>query len=66
MFVCYSCSVCIASRECADDVSCLREQGVQRYANTYVDRQVGKSMNISWSYDVRFLSCTEGAKMAVM
>ncbi len=23
-----------------DDVSCLHEQGVQRYANTYVDRQV--------------------------
>ncbi len=27
-------------RERADDVSCLREQGAQRYANTYVDRQV--------------------------
>ncbi len=29
-------------REHADDVSCLQEQGAQRYANTYVDRQVGK------------------------
>ncbi len=26
----------------AYDVSSLREQGVQRYANTYVDRQVGQ------------------------
>ncbi len=25
-----------------DDVSCLREQGAWRYANTYVDRQVGQ------------------------
>ncbi len=25
----------------ADDVSCLYKQGAQRYANTYVDRQVG-------------------------
>ncbi len=33
-------------RECADDVSCLREQGAQRYANTYVDRQVGKSIKM--------------------
>ncbi len=29
-------------RERADDVSCLCEQGAQRYANTYVDRPVGK------------------------
>ncbi len=29
-------------RERADDVSCLCEQGAQRYANTYVDRHVGK------------------------
>ncbi len=33
-------------RECADDVSCLREQGVQRYPNTYFDRQVGKSIKM--------------------
>ncbi len=26
-----------------DDVSCLREQGA-RYANTYVDRQLGKTI----------------------
>ncbi len=47
-------------RERADDVSCLREPGAQMYANTNVDRQVGKTiktlserfdwMNISWSY----------------
>ncbi len=59
MFVCHSRSVYTAS-ERADDVSCLREQGVQRYANTYVDRQVEKTIkmlgprfdwtNISWSY----------------
>ncbi len=42
MFACHSCSVCNSVRERADDVSCLREQGAQRYANTYVDRQVGK------------------------
>ncbi len=30
--------------EHADDVSCLREQGAQRYANTYVDRQVEKTI----------------------
>ncbi len=36
-------SLCLHSvRERADYVSCLREQGAQRYANTYVDRQVGK------------------------
>ncbi len=43
MFVCHSRSVCTAS-ERADDVSCLREQGAQRYANTYVDRQVEKNI----------------------
>ncbi len=26
----------------ADDISCMYEQGAQRYANTYVDRQVGQ------------------------
>ncbi len=31
-------------RERADDVSCLHEQGAQRYANTYVGRQVGKTI----------------------
>ncbi len=44
--------------EHADDVSCLREQDAQRYANTYVDREVGKPIktehfdwtNISSSY----------------
>ncbi len=51
----------IGVRERADDVSCLREQGAQSYANTYVDRQIGKPIkntrtklfdwtNISWSY----------------
>ncbi len=29
-----------------DDVSCLQEQGAQRYANTYVDRQVGKTIKM--------------------
>ncbi len=29
-------------RDRTDDVSCLRKPGAQRYANTYVDRQVGK------------------------
>ncbi len=28
--------------ERADDLTCLREQGAQRYANTYVDKPVGK------------------------
>ncbi len=42
MFACHSCSVCNSVRERADNVSCLREQGAQRYANTYIDRQVGK------------------------
>ncbi len=32
--------------ERADDVSCLREQGAQRYANTYVDRQVEKTIKM--------------------
>ncbi len=27
-----------------DDVSCLREQGAWRYANTYFDRQVGQTI----------------------
>ncbi len=31
-------------RERADAASCLHEQGAQRYANTYVDRQVGKTI----------------------
>ncbi len=35
MFACLCLhSVC----ERADDVSCLRDQGAQRYANTYIDR----------------------------
>ncbi len=50
MFAYRSRSVCIAYlhsvRDRADDVSCLREPGAQRYANTYVDRQVGKSMSV--------------------
>ncbi len=29
-----------------DDVSCLYEQGVQRYANTYVDRKIGKTIKM--------------------
>ncbi len=33
-------------REYADDLSCLHEQGMQRYANTYVDRQVGKTIQM--------------------
>ncbi len=33
-------------RDRADDVSCLHEQGAQRYANTYVDRQVGKPIKM--------------------
>ncbi len=41
MFACLCLhSVC----ERADDVSCLRDQGAQRYANTYIDRQVGKTI----------------------
>ncbi len=28
--------------ECTDDISCLLEQGASRYANTYVDRQIGQ------------------------
>ncbi len=27
-----------------DGISCLREQGVKSYTNTYVDRQVGKQI----------------------
>ncbi len=43
--VCLPFSLCLHSmRDRADDVSCLREQGAQRYANIYVDRQVGKSI----------------------
>ncbi len=34
-------SVCNSLMEHADDVSCLCEQSVRRYANTYIDRQVG-------------------------
>ncbi len=30
----------------ADDVSCLREQGAWRYANTYADGQVGQPIVI--------------------
>ena len=30
----------------ADEVSCLREPGAQRYANTHVDRQVGKPIKM--------------------
>ncbi len=33
-------SVC----ERVDDVSCLHKQGAQRYANTYIDRKVGKTI----------------------
>ncbi len=40
MFACLSRYV----REHADDVSCLHKQCAQRYVNTYVDRQVGKSI----------------------
>ncbi len=29
-----------------DDVSCLHEPGAQRYANTYVDRQVAKPIKM--------------------
>ncbi len=29
-----------------DDTSCLCEPGAQRYANTYVDKQVGKSIKM--------------------
>lgn len=39
-------------RECAGDVSCLREQGVQSYANTYVDRQGGMPIKM-----LRPISC---------
>ncbi len=42
MFVCYSRSVCNSVRDCADVISCLREPGAQSYANTHVDRQIGK------------------------
>ncbi len=28
--------------EHADDVTCLHKQDARRYANTYIDRQVGK------------------------
>ncbi len=47
--VCLPFSLCLHSvREHADDddVSCLCEQGAQKYANTYVDRQVGKSIKM--------------------
>uniref|UniRef100_A0A673GQY1 Pre-rRNA-processing protein TSR2 homolog n=1 Tax=Sinocyclocheilus rhinocerous TaxID=307959 RepID=A0A673GQY1_9TELE len=45
--VCLPSSLCLHSvRERADDVSCLREPGAQRYANTYVDRQVGKPIKM--------------------
>ncbi len=38
-------SLCLHSvRDRAEDVTCLREPGAQRYANIYVDRQVGKSI----------------------
>ncbi len=43
--------------ECADDISCLHEQGAQSYANTYIDRQLGKpnktlgpSALIGWTF----------------
>ncbi len=43
--VCLPFLCCLHSvRERADDVPYLREPGAQRYANTYVDRQVGKSI----------------------
>ncbi len=32
--------------EYADDVTCLHKQDEQRYANTYIDRQVGKPIVI--------------------
>ncbi len=45
--VCLPFSLCLHSvRERTDDVSCLREQGAQRYTNTYVDRQVGKTIKM--------------------
>ncbi len=45
--VCLPFSLCLHSvRERADDISCQREQGAQRYANTYVDIQVGKSIKM--------------------
>ncbi len=43
--VCLLFSLCLHSvRDRADDVTCLREPGAQRYANIYVDWQVGKSI----------------------
>ncbi len=46
IFASHSCSVCLHSvhERADDDVLCLREQGAQRYANTYIDRQVGKTI----------------------
>ncbi len=45
--VCLPFLLCLHSvSERADGVSCLREQGAQRYANTYVDRQVGKPIKM--------------------
>ncbi len=44
MFACHSCSGCTACMNVLVDVSCLCEQGAQKYANIYVDRQVGKSI----------------------
>lgn len=38
-------------RDCADDVSCLRKQGMQRYANKCVDRQIGKSKQSNEHFD---------------
>ncbi len=57
MFACHSCSVCTACINVLDDVSCLCEQGAQKYANIYVDRQLGKSIKplepsvlIGWTF----------------
>ncbi len=44
MFACHSRSVCIVYVIALMTYTGLREQGVQRYANTYVDRQVGKPL----------------------
>ncbi len=48
MFACHSCSVrtaCVKALMVMYRV-CLREQGSQRYTNTYVDRQVGKTIKM--------------------
>ncbi len=45
--VCLPFLLCLHSvHERADDVSCLRELGAQRYVNTYIDRQVETTIKI--------------------